>query len=561
MHRNTKELVNGILKLLSERKPDAAISSLRSLVRGSKSALPVAATLGTGILIGSLTAYGVHGQERASDTPATLAIPKAASLETPFSKIAKEVGPAVVNINIEILPESASDRAARRGGQRRGQTENADPDDDQQDGRSQGPENNMQDFFHRFFGGAPDGGGQSQQAERALGSGFIVDPHGYILTADHVIDKADRIYVKLTTDPANDQGHPARVIGVDKETDLAVIKIDDRSSLPTVKLGNSDSAEAGDWVEAIGSPFDLAQTVTTGIVSAKNRNLDGEIGGQFKHFLQTDAAINQGNSGGPLLNMAGEVIGINDALLTETNGYMGIGFAIPSNTAIEVYNQLIGPEHKVVRGSIGISFQPRLDTAVAKMYGASNGVLIREVTPGKAAERAGLRANDVIVAVDGRPIKNGDALIEDIAPRKPGSTVTLAYLRDGQTHTTNCTIDDRADLGNMARSANDDSRPGTPTANPSKAKLGLNVTDLPSDAPEGLHGVLVQGVTPGSFADDLNPQVEPGVVIEEINRAPVRSKADFNTLVAALKPGSDVVLGIVYPNSGGQITLTGNVLP
>ena len=558
MPLNTKKLVVKAQKLTS------AGSSLREAVRKSSSTLPVASTLSAGILIGTLSASAVHGQERPSDSPAPLAIPQATSLSTPFSKIAKEVGPAVVNINIEILPETARSRTGRKGDPRSGQDGNGDQDGDQQGNESQSPDN-MQDFFNRFFGGvpggSPNGGRQSQQAERALGSGFIVDPHGYIVTADHVIDKADRIYVKLTTDPANDQGHPARVIGVDKETDLAVIKIDDGSSLPTVKLGNAESAEAGDWGEAIGSPFDLAQTVTTGIVSAKNRNLDGEIGGQFKHFIQTDAAINQGNSGGPLLNMAGEVIGINDALLTQTNGYMGIGFAIPSNTAIEVYNQLVGPEHKVVRGSIGISFQPSIDTAVAKMYGASNGVLISSVTPGKAAERAGLKADDVIVAVDGKPVKNGDALIENIAPRKPGSTVTLAYLRDGQKRTTACTIDDRADLVNVARVTDDSSAPGAPEANPSKAKLGLTVTDLPDHAPGGLHGVLIQSVTPGSFADDLNPQVGPGVVIEEVNRTPVRSKAEFNTLVASIRPGSDVVLGIVYPNSGGQITLTGNVLP
>ncbi len=527
MPLHTKELV---IQFHTEEK------SLRSAVRKHRPRTSMT-LLTAGIFLGSISAYAVHGQE----LPTPLTIPQAVNLQTPFSIIAREVGPAVVNINIEVLPDTAANHAGR---------------DENSDGQGSG---SAEDFFQHFFG-APREGQGARQTERALGSGFLVDPHGYILTADHVIDKADRIFVKLTTDPANDQGHPARVIGVDKETDLAVIKIDDGSSLPTVRLGNSDAAEAGDSVEAIGSPFDLAQTVTTGIVSAKNRSLGGEIGGQFKHFLQTDAAINQGNSGGPLLNMAGEVIGINDALLTETNGYMGIGFAVPSNTAIEVYNQLVGPEHKVVRGSIGISFQPVIATAVAKMYGADNGVLVGAVTPGKAAERAGLKANDVITAVDGTPVTSGDALVANITPRKPGSTVTLAYLRDGQKRTATCTIDNRADLTNLAQADTDESTPGAPTVSPSKIKLGLTVSDLPGDAPGGLHGVLVHAVTPGSFADDLNPQVGPGVVIEELNRKPVRSRAEFNALAANLKPGSDVVFGIVYPNSGGQVTLTGSVL-
>ena len=194
--------------------------------------------------------------------------------------------------------------------------------------------------------------------QESLGSGFIVDPKGYIITNDHVIDKADKIYVKLSTDPdTQDLGRPARVIGVDKATDLAVIKIDTSTPLPTVKMGNSDTAQVGDWVEAIGSPFALAQTVTAGIISAKNRTIDQGAPGQFQHFIQTDAAINPGNSGGPLLNMNGEVIGVNTAIYTQSAGYQGIGFAMPSNTVVAVYNDLIGASHKVTRGSIGIQFR------------------------------------------------------------------------------------------------------------------------------------------------------------------------------------------------------------
>ena len=198
----------------------------------------------------------------------------------------------------------------------------------------------------------------------ALGSGFIVDSRGYIITNNHVIDKADKIYVKLASDPDNDSDHGrlAHVIGFDADTDIAVIKIDAPQPLPTVKLGNSDGAQVGDSVLAIGEPFGLSQTVSAGIVSAKNRSIDdpdpNKAPNQFQRFIQTDAAINPGNSGGPLVDMAGEVIGMNTAIFTQSSGSEGVGFAMPSNTIASVYNMLIGPDHKVTRGSIGISFQP-----------------------------------------------------------------------------------------------------------------------------------------------------------------------------------------------------------
>jgi serine protease Do len=520
---------------------------------GPVTGMAVIAVFGSAFLLNQKT-------HAASDTrdaaPLTVAAP--ADLSTPFTKIAKQVGPAVVNINTEILPH-----------RRRMEAQNRDGDGSQggpwQGGpqpEGPGPDNGMQDFFNHFFGGMPNMGPRpQQQEERALGSGFIVDPHGYIVTNEHVIDKADRIYVKLTTDPPNDQGHRATIVGSDKDTDLAVIKIDVGHPLPTVKLGDSKAAQVGDSVEAIGSPFDLSQTVTAGIVSAKNRNIEGGVGGQFKHYIQTDAAINPGNSGGPLLNMDGQVIGVNTALFTQTNGYMGIGFAIPSDTVANVYNQLIGPEHKVVRGSIGITFQPNISSAVAKMYDAGTGVLINSVVPGKAAAQAGLKANDVIVSVDGKPVKNGDDLVDNISARHPGSKVTIGYLRDGHKMTTTCTIDNRADTENMANNRPGNNAPGAPNANPGKTKLGLTVTDLPENAPSGLHGVMIQSVVPGSFGDELNPPVGQGVVIEAINRKPIHNKAEFDAIVSSLKSGDDVVLQIAYPDGGGQTTLTGGMIP
>ena len=228
------------------------------------------ATLSAGILVGSVITGGVSGKEQAPDSSDAkpLTIPAAKTLSNGFSQIAKQVGPAVVNINTESLPKQVDNRRGRRGSQR-GAPGN---DDDQQ--------NDMQDFFNRFFGnpgGGDDGDGMMGAERRALGSGFIVDPRGYIITHNHVVDKADKIYVRLSTDPNNgpdSEGRPAKVIGTDKDTDIAVIKIESDKPLPTVKLGNSDGEQVGDWVLAIGSPFGLSQTVSAGIVSAKNRSID-----------------------------------------------------------------------------------------------------------------------------------------------------------------------------------------------------------------------------------------------------------------------------------------------
>jgi serine protease Do len=326
------------------------------------------ATLSTAIVAGSFAAHGVRGQEKQSDSADATPLKVVNSSVPPndFVKIAQRVGPAVVNINTQTLPKQAAGKDNRKFHGRMQpvpqQPGDDDQDEDQQQPQGQGQApNNFQDFFNRFFGGqSPDmGGGDEGQVRESLGSGFIVDPKGYIITNNHVIEKADKIYVKLSSDPdgTSDMGRPARVIGFDKATDLAVIKIETSTPLPTVKLGNSDTAQVGDWVEAIGSPFALAQTVTAGIISAKNRTIEPGASGQFQHFIQTDAAINPGNSGGPLLNMNGEVIGVNTAIYTQSGGYQGLGFAMPSNTVVEIYNDLISPNHKVTRGSIGIEFR------------------------------------------------------------------------------------------------------------------------------------------------------------------------------------------------------------
>src|SRR5580693_9574437 len=531
------------------------------------STFTILGTLSAGILIGSVAVHGVRGNETQTDSSDAkpLTNPNPVTLSTTFTQIAKDVGPAVVNINTETLPQedTHSRRRTPHGATPAPPPGGGDDDNGDQDQGQGQPDQNFQDFFNRFFGGQGQGGmpDQGDQVRESLGSGFIVDPRGYIITNNHVVEKADKIFVKLSTDPEAFQGRVGKVVGVDKDTDLAVVKITTTEPLPTVKMGNSDAGQVGDWVIAIGSPFALTQTVTAGIVSAKNRTMDKGAAGQFQHFIQTDAAINPGNSGGPLVNMADQVIGVNTAILTQSAGYEGIGFAMPSNTVIGVYNDLIGPEHKVIRGSIGVQFQAILSPAVQRVYGFKAGVLVNQVTPHGPADQAGLKAGDIITTVDGKPIKDGDALVTDIAARKPGSSVHLGYVRAGQTSTATLTIADRAKLY-AAQPASQNGENGPESApNASEGKLGLTVEALPTAlTSKGIHGVLVTQVKPGSFADEA--QVAPGLVITELNRQAVTGIDQFQSLVGALKAGQDVGFRVVdsrNPTAGG--TYLGGTLP
>src|SRR5215468_1475091 len=334
------------------------------------STLVILLTLSLGILIGTVISGGVRGQEKKSAEASPLSLPAPRQLSNQFAQISKAIEPAVVNINTE---STIKPSVRRRGGQN---PPNGDDDNNSPFG----------DFFDKFFGGQGNDGAPIR--ERSLGSGVIVDQKGFIVTNRHVVDKADRIRVRLQDDPPGVL-HDAKVIGSDQETDLAVIKIEVDHSLPIAKLGNSDSMQVGEWVLAVGSPFGLQATVTAGIVSAKGRNIVPLR--QFQSFIQTDAAINPGNSGGPLVNMDGEVIGINTAILTDTNAYAGVGFAMPSNTIVKVYNQLIGPDHRVARGSIGIEFNAQENPAIARVYGVNSGVTIADVVAGSPADRAGLK--------------------------------------------------------------------------------------------------------------------------------------------------------------------------
>jgi len=496
----------------------------------------IAATLALGILIGTVVSYGVKGKEGQKSSDATpLAVPSPKQLSNEFSQIAKQLGPSVVNINTESTIKNPH-------GRRRGQQN---PDEDNGGG-------GMDDFFNRFFGG-PGGqgnpfGGDGSIRERSLGSGVIVDPKGYIVTNRHVVEKADRIRVRLQDDPPGVQ-HDAKVIGEDQETDLAVIKIDLDRPIPSAKLGNSDSMQVGDWVLAIGSPFGQVGTVTAGIVSAKGRDIVPNR--QFQTFIQTDAAINPGNSGGPLVNLDGEVIGINTAILSETNAYAGVGFSLPSNTVVQVYNQLIGPEHRVARGSIGIMFDSVENPAITRVYGTGTGVTVSSVVAGSPADQAGLKVGDTITTVDGKKVTKGAELVADIASRKPGAKVDLGFIRNGKPQSTSVTIADRAKLFASRLS---DEEGGNDENTPKQNKFGITVRKLTPEMADRLdiaagQGVIVQDVKAGSFAEDIG--VGRGDVILEVNRQPVNNEEEFTKIESSLKSGQDVVF-LVRPRGSSR---------
>jgi serine protease Do len=490
----------------------------------------ILATLAVGILVGTVISSGVKGKEGQKSGDATpLTIPSSQAtaggfsqqLSNAFAGVAKQLEPSVVNIN--------TDSTIKNTHRRRGQ------DDDDDSGGAD-------DFFNHFFGGPggqnPFGQDSGPIRERALGSGVIVDSKGYIITNRHVVEKADRVRVRFQDDPPGVQ-HEAKVIGTDQETDLAVIKVDVDHALPTAKLGNSDAMQVGDWVLAVGSPFGLSETVTAGIVSAKGRDI--VPGRQFQSFIQTDAAINPGNSGGPLVNMSGEVIGINTAILSDTNAYAGVGFALPSKTVVDVYNQLTGPEHRVARGSIGITFDSVENPAIARVYGLGSGIPVSTVVPGSPADQAGLKVGDTITAVDGKKVSKGNELVADIAARKPGSKVTLTFIRNGKEQETTVSIADRAKLY-AARFGEDQDNDDSNT--PKQSKFGLTVRKVTPEMAERLdmpagRGVIVQDVKPGSFAEDVN--LGRGDIILDVNKEAVNSEEDLARIEASLKSGQDVV--------------------
>jgi serine protease Do len=500
-------------------------------------------TLAIGIVIGTVVNTGVKADKQTSVTApdaSPLVIPQAVPIANDFTKLTKRVEPSVVYIE--------SDYLAKPGNRTTRHTDDTDEDNGGGDSpRSKDPS----DLFRKFFGGNESRSFRSE----GTGTGFIVDKNGYIITNHHVIDKADRIKVRLSGE-GQDIDYRAKVIGFDTETDLAVLKIDTKEPLVPVQIGNSDSVQVGDWVIAIGSPFGLQATVTAGIVSAERTSRDLPGAGSFQNFLQTDAAINPGNSGGPLLNVRGEVIGVNTMIATRSGSYEGIGFALPSNMAVKVYNDIIRGG-RVVRGSIGIVWSrggSQSDTLRA--FGLDHGVLVESVSPEGPAGKAGIKADDVIIAMNDKPVRDGQELVNKVADIPIGSPALFTVDRNGKRMDFKVNVQERSVVwANQQLSENRPESAPAPKASIVPARFGITIVRLTEKERRDLQiptndGVKVVSVDPGSFADDIG--MLEGDAILSINRQSVSSPDDVIKLQSTLKPGQPVALHIV--RGGGPNT-------
>lgn len=415
-----------------------------------------------------------------------------------FADLAKRVGPSVVNVATTQLKKMAQDVPSPFG-----------------------PGDPRNDFLERFFGGRIPRGPQRQTG---VGSGFIIDSNGTILTNYHVVGDAEKISVTLS----DGSRHDAKVIGKDQKTDIAVIKIDAGRDLPAVTLGDSDRLEVGEWVVAIGNPFGLDHTVTSGIVSAKGRQIGA---GPYDNFIQTDASINPGNSGGPLLNLRGEVVGINTAIFSQSGGNIGIGFAIPTNSVKDLLPQL-KDKGRVVRGYLGTTVQKITpDIAESLSLKQTTGALVADVVKSGPAEKAGLKPGDIIIEFDRKEIKDSADLPSVVARITPGTTAQVKVLREGKQISLPITVGELKD-NEIAAAAGQES------------DMGLTVQPLTPDVAQSLglervEGLVISAVAPGSAADEAG--LRSGDVITQVNRRPVKNLAEYNREVSRTEKGKSVL--------------------
>jgi serine protease Do len=461
-----------------------------------------AALLLTGSIIGWTASSSVGPTASAASAPTVAPKPAVPAAAASYAGVVDQVTPAVVTIRME--------RRVRNVSQ------------------------DIPEEYRQFFGDQFGFGRRGQQPERregGLGSGVVVRPDGYILTNNHVVDGAEQVSVELS----DGRTFKAKVVGTDAATDLAVVKIDG-TKLPTLPLGDSDAVRVGDVVLAVGNPLGVGQTVTMGIVSAKGRATE-RGGNSYEDFIQTDAPINQGNSGGALVSTRGELIGINSQILTPSGGNIGIGFAIPANMAKNVMTQLI--EHgQVHRGMIGVTIQP-VTSDIASSLGLSQvrGALVNSVQPGSPADRAGIRRGDVITSVNGAAVKDTNDLRNNVAQMAPGSTAKLTVVRDGKDQTFDVTLAEQKATGPEREDGN--------AGSDRSGAFGMGVEPLTRDRAQELgiptaSGVLVSEVQPGGRAADAG--LRPGDVITEVDSKPVKSP---DALRAALKDGTKPALLLV----------------
>ena len=442
------------------------------------------------------------GAETPKATARDTELPDVDALSRAFASVAEALKPAVVNIFTE---QKAGEALQPPTG---------------------GP---FDEFFERFFRDQPD------QRRRSLGSGVIIDGRGYVVTNNHVVENADEIEIQFS----DERRFKAEVIGTDPPTDLAVLKIktDGKETFHHVDFGDSDALVVGEWVLAMGNPFGFGHTVTAGIVSAKGRVI-GQ--GTYDDFVQTDAAINPGNSGGPLVNMKGQVVGINSNIISNSGGSMGIGFAIPSNMTRKIYDQLASAG-TVTRGWLGVGIQP-LSAELARSFGleGKRGALISEVLgEDSPAAKAGLKAGDIIVELNGIPVDSNTHLVHLVADIHPGDTVNLKYYRDGKLDSTKVTVAKRTVEQALAAPP--------PDLQGEKGRLGISGQSLTTQLASELNatskaGVVLVEVDPDGPADDAG--LRRGDILIEANRQPIRTVDDLQRILNEVPQGGDVLLRI-----------------
>ena len=454
-------------------------------------------------------------------------------LSASFSQVARSVEPAVVNIDAK------------------GKVPDVSIKDDNLPNNNKNNEETLEDFLRR-----------QRRPSYAVGSGFIVDKTGYILTNFHVVEDSSRVTVQLHTG----EEYVAKIVGADEETDLAVLKIDAGKDLPFVKLGDSEKAQVGDWVLAIGSPFGLSKTVTAGIVSQVKRETPYTFSFP-KKFIQTDAAINRGNSGGPLVNMDGEVIGVNSQIATSTGDYNGIGFALPINDAAAVYRQIL-QNGKVRRGYLGVSLDS-VKVEFAKVYGLeeAKGAIILNISDKKsAAAVAGLQAGDVVVEFNGQKVESAADLIGKVSSTSPEETVNVVFVRETgarlERKTTQIKLSERPSNNKVVDDGTSNRRPlgaQKEGLNP----FGLTLLELTPAListykfETNIKGLLVKEINPASFIADVKASngtdaLGEGDLIQRINRTEVIDLKTFAEIAAKLKTGDAVVLQVLSSNRSGR---------
>ncbi|WP_109125804.1 Do family serine endopeptidase [Dyella sp. C11] len=484
-------------------------------------------TLSCAVVMSLALVGGVQAQNAA---PAMSGLPD-------FTGIVQKNAPAVVHVEAKYSGKSKKQSASRQGS--RGMP-GMPPDDD---------DDPSADMFRRFFG-MPAMPSPEDQARTSLGSGFIISADGYVLTNNHVVDGADTVTVRLQ----DRRVLTAKVVGSDPQYDIALLKVDAKGGLPAVTIGDSRALKAGQWVLAIGSPFGFDYTVTQGIVSAVGRNL-GSQDQPYTSFIQTDVPINRGNSGGPLFDLQGRVVGVNSQIYSNTGGYQGVAFSIPIDVAMNVVKQ-IKEKGYVSRGQLGVMVQQVTDDMVkALKLDTANGAAVTQVSKGSAADKAGIRPGDVILSYNGQAINQSADLPPLVGQTAPGTKATIEILRDGKKESVPVTVSEMPRDKNAALASAGNDQPAVKTG---ASALGLSVQDLDGSDREQLglktgEGVGINNVT-GSVA--ARAGLQPGDVILMVNQKKVGSVAAFHDATKDAKPGDTVLLLVRHGDQSGFVGLT-----